>query len=69
MREDNHGHLVGDLVKFATSFETWSRDYRTRNPGLITAVESAYPGRPASAEVYWSNGDVTREHLSFLERL
>jgi len=59
---------VGDLVNFHTDawvFENAKKDYQ--NPGVVLEVyPGAFPKR-FSAEVYWSDGKVSREHDCYLE--
>ena len=61
---------VGDLVNFearAWIFESANREYA--NPGVILKVTRAPVGRRQEAfvaEVYWSDGRITREHNSYL---
>ena len=60
---------IGDLVNFETSawvFERAKDDYT--NPGVILQV--AYdPENPKKfqADVYWSDGRITREHHCYLQ--
>lgn len=60
----------GDLVNFYSAVDLFIKDYRTRNPGLIIALERSckvMPQRPGSAYIMWKNGDITREHITYLE--
>ena len=56
---------VGDLVEFSSSYKPWQRHYRSRNPGIVTAVEADEHG--SSASVAWLNGETTKEHVTFLK--
>lgn len=64
----------GDLVNFYSSVDSFQRDYLNRNPGVIIASEPAKSFLNAaknidkgSAYVLWANGDITKEHLTYLE--
>ena len=66
----------GNLVNFYSTYEPFQKDYEPRNPGVIIASESARSFLNAaknidkgSAYVLWSNGDITKEHLTYLELL
>tara|TARA_B100000941_G_C28325922_1_gene459019 strand:+ start:353 stop:577 length:225 start_codon:yes stop_codon:yes gene_type:complete len=61
---------VGDLVNFYSSFASWQRDYRDRNPGLV--INKKMPCEQnkfdkGSAEILWSNGDISNEHSTYLK--
>ena len=65
----------GNLVNFYSTHKPFQKDYEPRNPGVIIASES--PRRiggannidRGSAFVLWSNGDITKEHLTYLKLL
>ena len=65
----------GDLVEFYSSFESFMREYESRNPGLVLSVmevEKSFDGKWAarySAEVMWKDNTVTFEHSSYLRRI
>ena len=54
----------GDLVEFYSTYENFMRDYRVRNPGLVTYVRNS-----ASVDILWSTGEQTSEHGSYLRLL
>jgi len=60
---------VGDLVNFHSSawvFESANREYA--NPGVVLKVISNHHDSSRFvAEVYWSDGKITREHDSYLK--
>ncbi len=63
---------VGNLVKFYSTVTSFQKDYDERNPGLIIAAQPSSPTATkhswdrASAYVLWSNGEMTKEHQSYL---
>ena len=63
---------VGNLVNFYSTVASFQKDYNRRNPGLIIAAQPSSPTATkhswdrASAYVLWSNGDMTKEHQSYL---
>ena len=64
----------GDLVNFYSSVDSFQIDYLNRNPGVIIASEPSRSFLNAaknidkgSAYVLWANGDITKEHLTYLE--
>ncbi len=65
----------GDLVNFYSSVVSFQKDYHHRNPGIVVASREAAPGATkhswnrGSAYVLWANGDMTREHTSYLRKL
>ena len=67
--------IKGDLVNFYSTVASFQKDYRMRNPGLVIDYKEAAPTATkmswdrASASVLWSNGDITKEHLSYLKRV
>ena len=65
----------GDLVNFYSTVASFQKDYQSRNPGLVLASKQASPTATkmswdrGSAYVLWSNGDITKEHLSYLKEV
>lgn len=65
---------VGDLVNFYSTVASFQKDYKSRNPGLVVASEKASPKATkmsydrGSAHVLWSNGEMTKEYLSYLKK-
>ena len=61
----------GDLVNFYTSHGAWQSQYRDRNPGLVIASREPTddPYDKGHAYVLWANGDMSREHMTFLEKV
>lgn len=63
----------GDIVNFYSTVASFQKDYRVRNPGLVLASRKASPTATkmsydrGSAYVLWANGDMTKEHMSYLE--
>ena len=64
----------GNLVNFYTTVASFQRDYVNRNPGIVIASESPSSFLTAaknidkgSAYVLWANGDITKEHLTYLQ--
>lgn len=58
---------VGDLVNFFSSFDFFSKEYVSRNPGVVLWVgKSGGWGGGKSAMVMWSDGTETTEHLGYL---
>ena len=63
----------GDLVNFYSSVASFQKDYYARNPGLVIASREASPDSTkmswdrGSAYVLWANGDMTKEHMTYLE--
>ena len=64
----------GDLVNFYTTVSSFQKDYANRNPGVILASEppssfltAAKNIDKGSAYVLWANGDITKEHLTYLK--
>ena len=59
----------GDIVNFYSTVASFQKDYHLRNPGLVlasrTATKMSYD--KGSAYVLWANGDMTKEHMSYLE--
>jgi len=64
---------VGDIVNFFTTFKPFMKDYESRNPGVIVAKQmtkcstDTVSKSRVSAYILWANGDITREHGSYLE--
>ena len=61
---------VGDLVIFYSTFSSFQRGYHNRNPGLV--INRKLPCEKnnldkGSAEILWSNGDVSNEHSTYLQ--
>lgn len=63
---------VGDVVNFYSTVAAFGNDYRDRNPGLVIASRKAsstatkHSWDRGSAYVLWANGDMTKEHTSYL---
>ena len=63
---------VGDLVNFYSTVASFQKDYSGRNPGLVIAARASsstatkHSWDRASAYVLWANGDMTKEHQSYL---
>ena len=64
--------MVGNLVEFYSSVDSFMSEYRDRNPGIVVASKkragvSGYKdsGR-TSAYILWSNGEITREHSTYV---
>ncbi len=63
---------VGDVVNFYSTVAAFGNDYRDRNPGLVIASREAsstatkHSWDRGSAYVLWANGDMTKEHGSYL---
>ena len=63
---------VGDLVIFVSTFHPFQRDYDNRNPGIVLHIKGspykeAIGGERMSVTVMWSNGEVTKEHHTYLQ--
>jgi len=60
----------GDLVNFFTSNQAWRKDYRERNPGVVIASRNpgSKPYDKGQAYILWANGDMTREHMTYLKK-
>ena len=64
---------VGDLVNFYSTVASFQSDYLARNPGLVIASKEGSSNSTkhsydrGSAYVLWSDGSMTREHLTYLE--
>ena len=60
---------VGDLVNFHTSawaFENANKDYA--NPGVVLEVViNPEDTTRFVAEIYWADGNITREHDSYIQ--
>lgn len=58
----------GDLVNFYSTFASWQKDYSSRNPGIILASREPKTNSHdrGSAYVLWANGDMSKEHLTYL---
>lgn len=65
----------GDLVNFYSTVATFQKDYVNRNPGLVVASKNPAPESTkhsydrGSAYVLWSNGEMTKEHWSYLSKV
>ena len=64
---------IGSLVNFHTTFPPFQKDYEERNPGVVLASKPALGFLNASknidkgsAYVLWANGDITKEHMTYL---
>jgi len=66
---------VGSVVNFFTTFKQAMRDYEFRNPGIIVAkqkiegIVSEVSNSRESVYILWANGEMTREHASYLKVL
>ena len=58
----------GDLVNFYSTYTPFLRSYIGRNPGIVLSVSAkgGWGGKQGSAEVLWSNQEITTEHDSYL---
>jgi len=62
----------GDLVNFYSTFASWQEEYTGRNPGIILDSRDPKVGSnknsydKGSACILWANGEMTREHLTYL---
>ena len=65
---------AGDLVNFFTTVAMWKRDYAKKSPGLVLEFKPARDwawalwDKQGSAVVLWSDGAITRENASFLQK-
>ena len=63
----------GDLVNFYSTFASWQEEYASRNPGIILASREPKVGSSknsydrGSAYILWANGEMTKEHLTYLK--
>ena len=63
----------GDIVRFYSTVSSFQKDYISRNPGLVLASRDPAPNSTrmswdrGSAYILWSNGDMTKEHTTYLE--
>lgn len=63
----------GDLVNFYSTVASFQKDYATRNPGIVVASRAPSPDATkhshdrGSAYVLWANGEMTKEHTTYLE--
>ena len=59
---------VGDLVRFYSGFEPFTRQYEFKNPGIVLDVteKGGWGGAQYSAEVRWSDGTTTTEHSGYV---
>lgn len=63
----------GDLVNFYSTFSSWQEEYTSRNPGIILASREPKAGSSknsydrGSAYILWANGEMTKEHLTYLK--
>ena len=61
---------VGDLVEFYSGFDSFQRGYTTKNPGIVLSVRhGGWSGKQKSAEVMWSDGQITSEHAGYLREV
>ena len=67
--------IKGDLVNFYSTVASFQKDYHTRNPGVVLdSREASHTATKmscdrGSAYVLWANGDITKEHLTYLKRV
>ena len=65
----------GDLVNFYSTVAVFQKDYVNRNPGVVVATKNPVPGSPkhshdrGSAYILWANGELTKEHLTYLQKV
>ena len=65
---------IGELVNFYSTVASFQKDYADRNPGLVVASREPAPGSTkhsfdrGSAYILWANGEITKEHLSYLKK-
>ena len=63
---------AGDLVRFYSGFEPFTRQYESRNPGIVLNVieksdlRGGWSSAQSSAEVRWSDGTITTEHSGYV---
>ena len=65
----------GAIVNFYSTVASFQEDYQNRNPGIVVAHNKGsssptkHPWDRESAYVLWANGEMTKEHTSYLEVL
>ena len=61
----------GDLVRFESGVSTWHMLYKEKNPGIVLKIipRVVAGNKQASAEVLWSNKEITTEHIGYLNIL
>jgi hypothetical protein len=65
----------GTLVSFHSTVKSFQKDYQDRNPGVIvahnkgSASSAKHSWDRGSAYILWANGEMTREHTSYLKVL
>jgi len=62
----------GDIVNFYSTVASFQKGYTNRNPGVVIASEEPMYGSTAyydkgHAYILWANGDMSREHSTYLE--
>ena len=63
----------GDIVNFYSTVASFQKDYINRNPGLVIASRDPAPESTkhswnrGSAYILWANGEMTKEHSTYLE--
>tara|TARA_R110002020_G_scaffold409446_1_gene619194 strand:- start:721 stop:939 length:219 start_codon:yes stop_codon:yes gene_type:complete len=58
--------VVGDLVKFASTF---FNDARYANPGVVTGINLCKQESQASYTIIWADGGTTTEWSCYLKKL
>ncbi len=68
--------IQGDLVDFYSTVDSFMSDYSERNPGVVLAARPPKSFLNASknidkgsAYILWSDGTMTKEHISYLRKL
>ena len=65
---------AGDLVNFFSTVKSFQSGYVHRNPGIVLERRLPSPTSTSmswdrgSACVLWSNGEISTEHLSYLQK-
>ncbi len=65
----------GDLVNFYSTVASFQKDYASRNPGIVVASRDPAPDATkyshdrGSAYILWANGEMTKEHLGYLQKV
>lgn len=58
----------GQIVNFFTTMPLWKKDYVNRNPGVVLKVTwpAGFQEHRYTAQVLWSDGQITHEHSTYL---
>ena len=65
----------GTIVNFYSTVASFQKDYQSRNPGIVVAHNRGSSSSTkmswdrGSAYILWANGEMTKEHTSYLEVL